>query len=118
MSRPLFLRIVGGVTNTDPFFQQCPNALGELGASPIQKCTDALRMLVYGTCSDAVDEYIKIGESTTRNCLLYFVQAIRQTYTEVYLRRPTVTDLQRLLYDGQRRGFPGMLGSIGCMHWE
>ena len=72
MNRSLFLRIVEGVTTTDPYFQQRPNALGELGASPIQKCTAALRMLAYGTCADAVDEYIKIGESTERSCLLHF----------------------------------------------
>ena len=94
MSRSLFLRIVEGVTTTDPYFQQQPNALGELRASPIQKCTTALRMLAYETCANAVDEYIKIGKSTARSCLLRFIQAIRQAYTEVYLRRPNVTDLQ------------------------
>ena len=118
MSRSLFFRFVEGVTTTDPYFQQRPNALGELGASPIQKCITALRMFAYGTRADSVDEYIKIGESTARSCLLHFAQAIRQAYTEVYLRRPNVTDLQRLLHDGQRRGFSGMLGSIDCMHWE
>ena len=118
MSRSLFLRIVEGVTTTDPYFQQRPNVLVELGAFPIQKCTVALRMLAYGTCADAVDEYIKIGESTARSCLLHFVQAIRQAYTEVYLRRQNITDLQRLLHDGHGRGFPDMLGSIDCMHWE
>ena len=101
MSRSLFLRIVEGVTTTDPYFQQRPNVLVELGAFPIQKCTVALRMLAYGTCADAVDEYIKIGESTARSCLLHFVQAIRQAYTEVYLKRLNVTYLQRLLHDGQ-----------------
>ncbi|XP_057538098.1 uncharacterized protein LOC130815626 [Amaranthus tricolor] len=58
MSRPLFLRIVEDITNTDPFFQQRPNALRELGASPIQKCTAALRILVYGTSAYMVDEHV------------------------------------------------------------
>uniref|UniRef100_A0A0D3DQQ1 DDE Tnp4 domain-containing protein n=1 Tax=Brassica oleracea var. oleracea TaxID=109376 RepID=A0A0D3DQQ1_BRAOL len=35
-----------------------------------------------------------------------------------YLRRPTAADLQRLLDIGEHRGFPGMIGSIDCMHWE
>ncbi|CAN1163062.1 hypothetical protein LINPERPRIM_LOCUS32461 [Linum perenne] len=26
-------------------------------------------------------------------------------------------DIQRLLHVGEQRGFPGMLGSIDCMHW-
>ena len=69
MSRPLFLRIVEDITNTDPFFQQRPNALRELGASPIQKCTAALRILVYGTSAYMVDEYIKIWEGITWSAL-------------------------------------------------
>ncbi|XP_010428435.1 PREDICTED: uncharacterized protein LOC104713084 isoform X1 [Camelina sativa] len=32
--------------------------------------------------------------------------------------RPTAEDLQRLLDIGELRGFPGMIGSIDCMHWE
>uniref|UniRef100_A0A0D3B171 Uncharacterized protein n=1 Tax=Brassica oleracea var. oleracea TaxID=109376 RepID=A0A0D3B171_BRAOL len=35
-----------------------------------------------------------------------------------YLRRTTPEDLQRLLDVGEVRGFPGMIGSIDCMHWE
>uniref|UniRef100_A0A0D3D7Y3 Uncharacterized protein n=1 Tax=Brassica oleracea var. oleracea TaxID=109376 RepID=A0A0D3D7Y3_BRAOL len=35
-----------------------------------------------------------------------------------YLRRPTPEDLQRLLDVGEVRGFPGMIGSIDCMHWK
>jgi len=35
-----------------------------------------------------------------------------------YLRKPTTEDIERLLRMGEARGFPGMLGSIDCMHWE
>lgn len=35
-----------------------------------------------------------------------------------YLRKPTLDDVQRLLYMHEERGFPGMLGSIDCMHWR
>jgi len=35
-----------------------------------------------------------------------------------YLRAPTATDLRRLLNFGKIRGFPGMIGSLDCMHWE
>jgi hypothetical protein len=35
-----------------------------------------------------------------------------------YLRRATVQYVKRLMEIGERRGFPGMLGSIDCMHWH
>uniref|UniRef100_A0A0D3AD44 Uncharacterized protein n=1 Tax=Brassica oleracea var. oleracea TaxID=109376 RepID=A0A0D3AD44_BRAOL len=35
-----------------------------------------------------------------------------------YLRRHTPEDLQRLLDIREVRGFPEMIGSIDCMHWE
>ncbi|XP_056691669.1 uncharacterized protein [Spinacia oleracea] len=67
-------------------------------------------MLAYGTAADSVDEYIKIAQSTTRESLVHFVKGVRLAFTEEYLRRPTATDSQRLLHDGERRGFPGMMG--------
>ncbi|XP_048498311.1 uncharacterized protein LOC125496779 [Beta vulgaris subsp. vulgaris] len=118
MRRPLFFRIMNAVAAKDKFFQQLPDATGKLGASTHQKCTAALRCLAYGSASDAVDEYIKIAESTAKECLVHFVQGIRKAFKTEYLRRPTVTDLQRLLRDGERRSFPGMMGSIDCMHWQ
>ena len=45
-------------------------------------------------------------------------KGISENFGEVYLRRPTEEDVQRLLHIGEARGFPGMLGSIDCMHWE
>uniref|UniRef100_A0A452YLB5 DDE Tnp4 domain-containing protein n=1 Tax=Aegilops tauschii subsp. strangulata TaxID=200361 RepID=A0A452YLB5_AEGTS len=33
-------------------------------------------------------------------------------------QRPTPADIQRLLQMGEVHGFPGMLGSLDCMHWE
>ena len=39
-------------------------------------------------------------------------------FGDTYLQRPTKEDMQRLLYVGEMRGFPGMIGSIDCMHWE
>jgi hypothetical protein len=39
-------------------------------------------------------------------------------FGDKYLRRPNVDDVQRLLDIGESRGFPGMLGSLDCMHWR
>ena len=118
MRRNLFLRIVDGVTTHDPYFQNKQDATGRQGLSSLQKCTAAIRMLAYGVAADAVDEYIRIGESTTIECTKRFVSAIIDVFGDEYLRRPNPEDLERLLRKGQQRGFPGMLGSIDCMHWE
>uniref|UniRef100_A0A0D3AWK1 No apical meristem-associated C-terminal domain-containing protein n=1 Tax=Brassica oleracea var. oleracea TaxID=109376 RepID=A0A0D3AWK1_BRAOL len=67
---------------------------------------------------DAVDEYLRLGAITARLCVENFVEAIINFFGDEYLRRPTPADLQRLLHIGELRGFPGMIGSIDCMHWE
>nr|XP_025877665.1 putative nuclease HARBI1 [Oryza sativa Japonica Group] len=37
---------------------------------------------------------------------------------EEYLRTPNENDIARLLAQGEERGFPGMLGSLDCIHWQ
>ncbi|XP_056866848.1 uncharacterized protein LOC130512661 [Raphanus sativus] len=115
---PHMRNISSDAVSNVPFFQHRPDATGRLGLSPLQKCTAAIRMLSYGFAADAVDEYLRLGESTTLSCLHHFTDGIVQLFGEQYLRRPTAEDLQRLLDIGEKRGFPGMIGSIDCMHWE
>jgi hypothetical protein len=59
---------------------------------------------------------LKIGETTAMEILKNFVKGVREIFGERYLRRPTVEDTERLLKLGEKRGFPGMFGSIDCMH--
>lgn len=33
------------------------------------------------------------------------------------MRSPNANDVERLLKENEKRGFPGMLGSIDCMQW-
>ncbi|XP_018509885.2 putative nuclease HARBI1 [Brassica rapa] len=94
------------------------DATGRLGVTPLQKCTAAIRLLAYGSAADTVDEYLRLAETTALSCLHNFTDGIIQLFGEEYLRRPTAEDLQRLLDIGEQRGFPGMIGSIDCMHWE
>ncbi|XP_062197383.1 uncharacterized protein LOC133900311 [Phragmites australis] len=114
MSRRLFLRIAAVVEEHDTWFRQRRDATG---LSPLQKMTAAIRQLAYGVSSDAVDEYVRIGASTAMMTLRKYVQAIVEVFGEEYLRAPNETDTARLLAEGERRGFPRMLGSIDCMHW-
>ena len=47
-----------------------------------------------------------------------FVTAVIDVFSEEYLRKPNNEDIARLLAHGKSRGFPGMLGSIDCIHWK
>ena len=118
MGRPLFLRIVQELSAHDPFFQQRTDALGKLGATPLQKVTAACRLLAYGNCADQLDEWIRLGESMILLCLRRFVGAVNRIFGAEYLRSPTAEDMARSLNVNERRGFPGCLGSIDCWHWE
>ncbi|XP_042952248.1 uncharacterized protein LOC122289333 [Carya illinoinensis] len=90
MSRPLFLRILNEVESYDPYFVQRRDNVGGLG----------------------------IGESTAMESLKKFSETVVTVFSEEYLRSPTANDIARLLAVGEQRGFPGMLGSIDCMHWK
>ncbi|XP_010477729.2 PREDICTED: uncharacterized protein LOC104756779 [Camelina sativa] len=118
MNKLLFLRIVTAVENGVPYFRQRRDATGRLGLSALQKCTSAIRLMAYGYSADAADEYLRLAETTSHKCLLHFVEGVINLFGNEYLRRPTAEDLQRLLNIGEHRGFPGMIGSIDCMHWE
>ena len=65
-----------------------------------------------------MDKYIKIGESTAIESLRRFVKAIIAMFGDHYLRSLNNIDIARLLQTGEQCGFPGMLGSIDCMHWK
>jgi len=118
MSKSLFLRIAATLEAHDEYFRQRPNAVGALGGSPIQKAAAALKMLAYGVPADFLDEYVRLGESTIIECLQHFVRGVFDVFGEEYLRAPNVQDTQRLMAMNTARGFPGMLGSVDCMHWR
>jgi hypothetical protein len=105
------------VCTFDPWFLQKRDALGRLGLSSLQKCTAAIRMLAYGISADATDEYCRTGESTALEAMKRFVVAIRGCFQSTYLREPTRADFQRQVDINRARGFPGMFGSLDCMHW-
>ncbi|KAH1214070.1 hypothetical protein GmHk_14G041886 [Glycine max] len=103
-----FRRRFHTLNNHDEYFQMRVDALRSKGLSPLQKCTTAIRILAYGPPIDNMDEYVRIGETTTVECLERFVSGMR----------PNNEDTKKLLQMGVARGFPNMLGSIDCMHWE
>ncbi|KAM0059439.1 putative harbinger transposase-derived protein [Helianthus debilis subsp. tardiflorus] len=118
MSRPLFLRILNEVVANEPYFVQRRDNAGRLGLSSMQKIIASLRMLAYGVTTNFMDEYIDIGESTAMESLKKFCETIVSIFSAEYLRSPNTNDITRLLAIADQRGFPGMLGSIDCMHWK
>ncbi|KAG5549109.1 hypothetical protein RHGRI_014472 [Rhododendron griersonianum] len=118
MSHSLFLRIHNAVKAHEPYFIEKRNVAGKLGLSSLQKMTIAFRMLAYGAPADFVDEYVRIGATTALKSLRRFLRAVIEVYSKEYLRSPNAADVARLLAVGELRGFPGMLGSLDCMHWE
>jgi hypothetical protein len=118
MSRKLFLMILNGVRAHDDYFTARADATGKLGFTSYHKCYAAIRMLVYGVAGDLIDEYLRMSESTFLESMYKFYRAVIEVFGTVYLREPTVEDAARLLSINEERGFPGMIGSIHCMHWE
>nr|XP_016504774.1 PREDICTED: uncharacterized protein LOC107822721 [Nicotiana tabacum] len=47
-----------------------------------------------------------------------FCRAVVEVFGDHYLRSPTTNDVARFLYISEQHGFPGMLGSLDCMHWR
>jgi hypothetical protein len=117
MRRVLFNRILDAVVSYDQYFQQRQDATRTLCLTPHQKLTAAIRILAYGSAADAVDEYVRIGETTVLETVRRFCFAIVNIFGDQYMRTPTAADVNRLLEENKSRGFPGMLGSLDCMHW-
>ena len=113
----MFVRIMNVVEEHNDYFVQKRNAAGTLGLSCLQKLVAAFRMIAYGVAADATDDYVRIGESTALESLRRFVIVVVQVFGPEYMRLPNEQDTARLLAIGESRGFPGMLGSIDCMHW-
>ncbi|KAL9432463.1 hypothetical protein AB3S75_027489 [Citrus x aurantiifolia] len=57
-------------------------------------------MLAYDMLADAINEYIKIGESTTIESLKRFCCASVEVFAEQYLRSPNANEVARLLHVG------------------
>src|SRR3954463_5096152 len=73
-------------------------------------------MLAYGVPGDLIDEYVRMSESTCLASLYRFFKVVVAVFGPEYLREPNEADTSRLLGINKERGFPGMLGSIDCMH--
>jgi hypothetical protein len=99
------------------YFSLLQDCCGQIGLTPHQKITSAIRQLAYGTSTDSIDEYIRIGETTALRTLKFFVSHVIEIYGSEYLRPPNHDELKIILQEYEDRGFPGRIGSIDGMHW-
>jgi hypothetical protein len=114
----LFLSIMHKLSETSPYFCERYGTTAHAGLTTLQKCTAALRQLAYGIAADTIDEYLKLGKTTTLECLEYYGSGIIECFGDEFLRHPTIVDTPHLLNKPKERGFPSMLGSIDYMHWQ
>lgn len=117
VSRQIFFNICNALEAKYPFFQTRKDATGRVGFNVYQKCTAALRQLAYGVSADAVDEYLRMGESTALECLKQFAACVVECFKSGYLRPPNANESKILLQRANALNFPGMLGSIDCCKW-
>ncbi|XP_028097774.1 uncharacterized protein LOC114297545 [Camellia sinensis] len=67
---------------------------------------ESMRILSYGVVANAVDDYIRIEESTAIQSLQQFCNLVIEIIGPEYLRSLTPTDITRLLAIGKVQGFP------------
>jgi hypothetical protein len=76
MRKGLFINILHGVQEFDPYFKMKHDAIGIVGFSSIQKCTTTMRMLAYGVPADTHDDYFRMIESTVIECMYKFCRTV------------------------------------------
>jgi hypothetical protein len=64
MHKSFFLTIAKSVKKHDNWFKLRRSASGDITASPLMRCIAVVRVLAYGCSTDAVDDYVRIGEDT------------------------------------------------------
>ncbi|GJX59554.1 WAT1-related protein isoform X1 [Tanacetum coccineum] len=97
-----------------PYFQEWCDAVGKAGISALVKCTSAIRQLAYVAVPDSLDEYLQIGEKTSRDCLMHFCNGVIELYGEEYLRRPTqLTSKNSMLFTRKNMDFLAFFGVAG-----
>jgi len=82
MQKQLFLRIVDALGSRFECFQLQYDGLSRHELSPLTKCTGTMQMLAYGISAYFVNEYLKIGESTTMECMKNFAAEVIQVFGE------------------------------------
>ena len=118
--REIFNTVFQSVAIVSDYLRQFmkPNCVGKLGASPLQKVVAAFRQLAYDASPDSLDEYCRIGESTSLLSLKKFCRATVYCFGSDYLRSPSIDEIARNEAQFANVGFPGCMGMLDCAGWE
>nr|XP_028956476.1 uncharacterized protein LOC114824211 [Malus domestica] len=118
MMHHVFECLLCDVQQVNLYFRQKRDIEGCPGFSPHQNVIVALRMMAYASPADSMNETHGMSESTCLDTLEQLCDTIVQVYKDEYLREPNQEDLNQLIRKTKDRGFPGMIGSLDCMHWD
>jgi len=88
MSKRLCQRIIENVAGHEVYFTQRPDATGK---------TAVLKVLIYGTTSDAFDDYVRLSDSTVDKAVNLFARTVNEVFGSEYLKSPTIADVQYLM---------------------
>ncbi|XP_008392141.2 uncharacterized protein [Malus domestica] len=116
MRRHIFERLLRDFHQVNLYFRHKWDRASRPGFSPHQKVTIALQMMAYGSLADSMNEAHDMSKSTYLDTLEQLCDTIVQVYKDEYLREPNQEYLNRLFRKVEDRGFPGMIGSLDCMH--
>ncbi|XP_068307349.1 uncharacterized protein [Pyrus communis] len=94
----VFELLLRDVQQVNPYFQQKRDRAGHPSFSPHQKVTVALRMMAYGSPADSMDETHGLQ---------------RRVPPRAKSRKSESAPCK-----DENRGFPSMIGSLNCMHWD
>jgi hypothetical protein len=86
MSIDLFLNILLGMTDYDPYFRCRPDATCKLGFTSYQKCSETICMLAYGVDNDLLDQYLRMSETTCPKAMYNFSRAVIAVFGDICLR--------------------------------
>ena len=121
MSDYMFDRIHANIRDKEyghPLFMNLANAIGNKGASSLQRMYSVVMQLANGVSSFAVKDYSGVRADLGRDCLYAFCRFIIRRYGPQYINRWDKDEMEKEMAVNATRGFPGMLGSIDCCHWK
>ena len=118
MPRVVFNRVFEALKDTPAFTRKYNPVNKEFGVYPLVRFCAALRMLVYGSPADRMDETFQMGETTISLSFKDFCKEVILKFGDEFLNRcPTAAEKARVLSLMKRRGFPGAFASWDCKHF-